>query len=75
MEKRRLSQRDAIRGFKERFKEDDGNPAPEKEHPTYEIVGQVERYDQRDHPTARAYLVPGTTEYEEYYGRHPELKE
>jgi len=72
---RTLPQRDAIRGFKERYKECEGNAAPERERPTYDIVGDVERYDQRDHPTARAYLVPGTTEYEEYYGRHPELKE
>lgn len=75
MSKRVLSQRDAIRGFKERYKEDEGILSPEREQPTYEIVGKVEQYDQRDHPTARAYLVPGSMEYEEYYGRHPELKE
>ena len=49
-------------------------PPPEVEQPTYEIVGAVECYDQRDHATARAILIPGTPEYEEYYSRHPEHK-
>jgi len=50
-------------------------PAPEVNQPTYEVVGTVERYDQRDHPNARAVLVPGTPDYEDYYSRRPEYKE
>ena len=50
-------------------------PAPEVERPTYEIVGPIERYDQRDHAIAREQLVPGSSQYEEYYSRHPEHKE
>jgi reductive dehalogenase len=50
-------------------------PAPEVDMPTYEIAGDVERYDQRDHPNARILLVPGTPEYEDYYSGHPEFKE
>lgn len=70
-----LSQKDAIHGFLQRYEERGINPPPEVENPTYEVVSKVEQYDQRDHPTARAYLVPGSKEYDEYYGRHPELKE
>ncbi len=47
----------------------------EVDKPTYEIVGPVERYDQRDHPTARAYMKPHSPEYEDYYLRHPERLE
>ncbi|MFC1869661.1 reductive dehalogenase [Chloroflexota bacterium] len=50
-------------------------PSLEAEQPTYEIVGKVERFDQRDHPNARRALVPGTPEYEEYYSAHAECKE
>lgn len=50
-------------------------PAPQVDNPTYEIVGTVERYDQRDHPNARAVLKPGTKEYALYYAAHPEFKE
>jgi ferredoxin len=50
-------------------------PAPEADRPTYEIVGEIERYDQRDHPNARIELTPGAPEYEDYYSRHPEYKE
>ncbi len=50
-------------------------PPREVDKPTYEIVGPVERYDQRDHPTARFGLVPGGPDYEEYYSRHPEFRE
>ncbi len=42
---------------------------------TYDIVGPVERYDQRDHPNARILLKPGNPEYEDYYSRHPDLRE
>jgi len=71
-----LSQKKAIQGFMERYEiRNVFSPPPEVEKPTYEVVGDVERYDQRDHPTARAYLVPGSNEYDDYYSRHPELKE
>ena len=70
-----LSQKDAIRGFMERYEERGASPPPEVENPTYEVVSKVEQYDQRDHPTARGYLKPGSVEYDEYYSRHPELKE
>lgn len=43
--------------------------------PTYEIVGAVERYDQRDSSSARLVLKPGTPEYEEYYSRKPDTEE
>jgi len=72
---RMLSERDTIRGFRERYGERKVTAPPEVSHPTYEVVDTVERYDQRDHPTARAYLVPGSEEYEDYYSRHPEFKE
>jgi len=75
MKRRVLSQKDAIRGFMERYEERGVSPPPEVEKPTYEVVGKIERYDQRDQPTARAYLMPGSVEYDEYYSRHPELKE
>ncbi len=32
------------------------------------------RYDERDNVQARGALVPGTPEYDEYYGRHPERR-
>lgn len=47
----------------------------EVDKPTYEIVGEVERYDQRDSANARISLIPGSAEYEDYYSRRPELKE
>jgi len=45
------------------------------EKPTYEIVGEVERYDQRDSSSARLLIKPGTPEYEEYYSRKPGTEE
>ena len=50
-------------------------PAPETDKPCYEIVSEIERFDQRDNPNARTYLIPGTSDYEDYYTRNPELKE
>jgi ferredoxin len=50
-------------------------PAPEVDKPTYEIVGEVERFDMRDEALARVLLVPGTEDYKEYYSRKPELQE
>lgn len=43
--------------------------------PTYEIVGEVQRYDQRDSSSARLLIKPGTPEYEEYYSRRPQTEE
>ena len=48
---------------------------PEVEKPTYEIVGPIERVDARDYVFARIALDEETPWYEEYYSRHPELKE
>ena len=70
-----LTQKDAIRGFIERYEERSVSPPPEVKHPTYQVISKVQRYDQRDHPTARVYLMPGSAEYDEYYNRHPERKE
>ncbi|MBI4287448.1 MAG: reductive dehalogenase [Chloroflexi bacterium] len=50
-------------------------PPREVDKPTYEIVGRVERYDQRDHPNARMAMSPGGAEFADYYARRPELKE
>src|SRR4030042_6784901 len=70
-----LTQKDAIRGFIERYEERSVSPPPEVKHPTYQVISKVQRYDQRDHATARVDLVPGSAEYDEYYNRHPERKE
>lgn len=48
---------------------------PKAERPTYEVVGEVMRFDQRDIPFSRFPLNPAFPQYEEYYSRHPELKE
>jgi len=48
-------------------------PAPEVDHPTYEIVGPVERFDMRVKAISRMYLKPGTVEYEQLYKAHPEF--
>lgn len=48
------------------------SPPKEVEKPTYEVVGEIERYDIRDHVNARATLLSGTPEYEDYYKRFPE---
>ncbi|MBI2849186.1 MAG: 4Fe-4S dicluster domain-containing protein [Chloroflexi bacterium] len=45
------------------------------ERASKEIVGPLERYDQRDHINNRITYFPGTPIYEEYYGRHPGLKD
>lgn len=47
----------------------------EVDKPTYEVVGEIKRFDQRDHVNARQCMIPGSPEYEEYYSRHPERKE
>src|SRR5271157_666682 len=48
---------------------------PEVEVPTYKVVGEMTRVDQRDTRQSRSVLQPGTPEYEDYYARHPEHKE
>ena len=50
-------------------------PPKEVDRPTYDIVGPVQRYDQRDHPIARMALKPGSPEFEDYYARHPDLRD
>ncbi len=44
--------------------------------PTYsaDVVGELERYDERDCAFARRELVPGTEPYREYYARYPEKR-
>jgi len=43
----------------------------ERRTPTYEIVGPVERYDERDTVFARERLVPGSAEEMAYHQAHP----
>ena len=43
--------------------------------PTYEIVGPVNRFDQRDTVFAREALIPGSEEEILYHERNPHLKE
>jgi reductive dehalogenase len=42
--------------------------------PTYEVVGPLERFDERDTVFARERLVPGSREAEAYYSARPELR-
>ena len=49
-------------------------PPPEVDQPTYEVVGEISRIDQRDTVQSRVVLKQGSHEYEDYYSRHPELK-
>ena len=51
------------------------SPPPEVEEPTYKVVGEIGRVDQRDTMQSRVVFRPGTAEYEDYYSRHPEHKE
>jgi len=51
------------------------SPPPEVDSPTYKVVGEIGRVDQRDTLQSRAVLRPGTPEYEDYHARHPEHKE
>ncbi len=44
-------------------------------NPTYEVVGNLERFDMRDTLDNRAILVPGTERYLAYYSLHPEWEE
>ncbi len=45
------------------------------EVPPYEVVGPLERVDERDNVIRRNSLVPGTPAYEAYYAAHPDLEE
>jgi reductive dehalogenase len=47
----------------------------EVERPTYEVVGPLERFDERDTVFVREGLMPGSPEEREYHARHPELVE
>jgi len=49
--------------------------AHEVERPTYEVVGPLERFDERDNVFAREAYLPGSPEEREYHARHPELVE
>ena len=43
--------------------------------PTYEEVGEIARFDERDTVFSRETLAPGSAGEREYHGRHPEKKE
>ena len=43
----------------------------EVDQPTYEIVGPLERFDERDNMFARERLLPGTPEERAYHTAHP----
>jgi reductive dehalogenase len=49
--------------------------AHEVDRPTYEVVGPLERFDERDTMFARDALAPGSPEELEYHRLHPELVE
>ncbi len=38
----------------------------------YNVTGEIERYDERDNVQARGELIPGSENFIEFYGRHPE---
>ena len=43
--------------------------------PTYEVVGPLKRFDERDNVFARERLTPGSPEERAYHALHPELAE
>jgi reductive dehalogenase len=45
------------------------------DHPTYEIVSELSRFDERDTVFARERLAPGSPEERAYHAVHPELVE
>jgi len=45
------------------------------DRPTYEVVGELTRFDERDTVFARERLVPGSPEEVAYHAAHPELVE
>jgi len=40
--------------------------------PRYKVVGEMERFDERDNVQARNTLEPGSEDYLEFYAKHPE---
>ncbi len=49
--------------------------AHEVDRPTYEIVGPLERFDERDNVFARERLVPGSPEERAYHAAHPDRRQ
>ncbi|MGD2145057.1 MAG: hypothetical protein PVH41_00010 [Anaerolineae bacterium] len=47
----------------------------EVNRPTYDIVGGLTRFDQRDSVFSRERLIPGSPEERAYHTSHPELEE
>ncbi len=45
------------------------------DRPTYQVVGELTRFDERDTVFARERLVPGSLEEQAYHAAHPELVE
>lgn len=48
--------------------------ARKRERPGYEIVGELERFNEADHAMARAEMIPDSPRWQEYYRKHPELE-
>lgn len=48
--------------------------AREIEKPKYEIVGELERFDEADNTQARGELVPDSQLWKDYFSNHPELE-
>ena len=48
-------------------------PHATRPNPTYEIVGELQRFDERDTVFARERLIPGSPEERAYHQAHPEL--
>ncbi len=42
--------------------------------PRYRLVGERQRYDERNNVQSRNTLDPGTPDYDEFYARHPEWR-
>ena len=47
----------------------------EVNRPTYDIIGELTRFDERDSVFARERLIPGSPEERAYHAAHPELRE
>ena len=45
------------------------------DHPTYQVVGELTRFDERNSVFARERLVPGSPEEQAYHAVHLELVE
>jgi len=64
------------KGLAEQSRYIKSSPPPEVDQPTYEVVGEIERLDQRDTIQSRMMIKdPNSPEYMDYYSRHPEFKE